>query len=71
MTRYKCLMCGYVYDPAVGDPHAGVAAGTPFEELPDEWVCPECGVGKDEFKPWLGLRSPGSVPPGHYGSSDN
>ncbi|GAH71630.1 unnamed protein product [marine sediment metagenome] len=51
MKKYKCLMCGYIYDPAVGDPDNGVAAGTAFEDLPDDWTCPECGVGKDEFEP--------------------
>lgn len=51
MKKYKCLMCGYVYDPAVGDPGNGVQAGTAFEDLPDDWVCPECGVGKDQFEP--------------------
>jgi len=51
MKKYKCLMCGYVYDPAVGDPDSGVEAGTAFEDLPNDWVCPECGAGKDEFEP--------------------
>ena len=51
MKKYKCLMCGYIYDPAVGDPDNGVKAGTAFEDLPDVWVCPECGAGKDEFEP--------------------
>lgn len=51
MKKYKCLICGYVYDPAVGDPDSGVETGTAFEDLPDDWVCPECGVGKDEFDP--------------------
>ena len=51
MKKYVCDVCGYVYDPAVGDPDDGVAAGTPFDKLPDEWVCPECGAGKSEFSP--------------------
>jgi len=51
MKKYKCLMCGYIYDPAVGDPDNGVEAGTVFEDLPDDWVCPDCGAGKDEFEP--------------------
>jgi rubredoxin len=51
MKKYKCLMCGYVYDPEVGDPDNGVEAGTAFEDLPDGWVCPECGAGKNEFEP--------------------
>ena len=51
MKKYKCLMCGYIYDPAVGDPDNNVKAGTAFEDLPGDWVCPECGAGKDEFEP--------------------
>lgn len=51
MKKYKCLVCGYVYDPTVGDPENGVEAGTAFEDLPDDWVCPKCGAGKDEFEP--------------------
>ncbi|MEI6436594.1 MAG: rubredoxin [Bacteroidota bacterium] len=47
--KYKCAICGYIYDPAVGDPASGIAPGTPFEEIPDDWVCPICGVGKGDF----------------------
>jgi len=50
MKKYECLACGYVYNPEVGDPDSGIAPGTPFEELPDDWVCPECGVGTDMFE---------------------
>jgi len=50
MEKWECLVCGYVYDPAKGDPDNGVPPGTKFEDLPDEWVCPECGVTKDNFK---------------------
>jgi len=50
MKKYKCTICGYVYDPVVGDPDNGVKEGTAFENLPDDWVCPECGAGKDEFE---------------------
>ena len=50
MAKYKCTVCGYIYDPELGDPDNGVAPGTPFEELPDDWVCPVCGVGKSEFE---------------------
>ena len=50
MMKYKCTVCGYIYDPELGDPDGGVAPGTPFEEIPDDWVCPICGVGKSEFK---------------------
>ncbi|RZN63195.1 rubredoxin [Methanonatronarchaeum sp. AMET6-2] len=50
MDKYICTVCQYVYDPAEGDPEGGVEPGTPFEELPDDWVCPDCGVGKDMFE---------------------
>lgn len=50
MTKYVCSVCGYVYDPAEGDPDNGVAPGTPWEEVPEEYVCPLCGVGKDMFE---------------------
>ncbi len=49
MDKYVCDVCGYVYDPAKGDPDNGVNPGTPFDKLPADWVCPECGVGKDSF----------------------
>ena len=49
MDKYVCEVCGWVYDPAVGHPEHGIEPGTPFEEIPDDWVCPLCGVGKDEF----------------------
>jgi rubredoxin/flavin reductase (DIM6/NTAB) family NADH-FMN oxidoreductase RutF len=50
MKKYVCQVCGYVYDPAAGDPDNGVPAGTPFEKLPADWVCPVCGAGKDQFE---------------------
>jgi flavin reductase (DIM6/NTAB) family NADH-FMN oxidoreductase RutF/rubredoxin len=50
MDKYVCTVCGYVYDPAKGDPESGIAAGTAFEDLPDDWVCPICGAGKDAFE---------------------
>ncbi|HBL18075.1 MAG TPA: rubredoxin [Elusimicrobia bacterium] len=50
MDKYKCTVCDWVYDPAVGDPTQGVKPGTKFEDLPDTWICPECGVGKDQFE---------------------
>ena len=50
MKTYQCKPCGYIYDPAVGDPDNGVPAGTTFEELPEDWTCPICGVGKDMFE---------------------
>ncbi len=49
--KWQCTICGYIYDPAVGDPENGIKAGTAFEDLPDSWVCPDCGVGKDSFEP--------------------
>jgi rubredoxin len=49
MNKYECGPCGYVYDPAVGDPENQIAPGTAFEELPDDWVCPLCGAGKEDF----------------------
>ena len=49
MKKYVCDVCGYVYDPAVGDPTNGVAPGTAFEDIPDTWVCPDCGAGKADF----------------------
>jgi len=50
MEKYVCIPCGYVYDPEVGDPDNDIEPGTPFEELPEDWVCPVCGAGKDEFE---------------------
>ena len=51
LMKYRCLLCSYIYDPAVGDPDNGVAPGTAFDDIPDTWVCPECGAGKDQFEP--------------------
>ena len=51
MKKYVCSVCGYVYDPEVGDPDNGIAPGTPFEELPDDWTCPLCMEGKEVFEP--------------------
>ena len=48
-TRYCCKICGYVYKESVGDPGIGIAPGTKWEDLPDDWTCPVCGVGKDQF----------------------
>lgn len=50
MKRYVCTICAYVYDPAEGDPDNGIEPGTPFEDIPGDWLCPECGVGKDMFE---------------------
>lgn len=51
MKKYRCLVCEYVYDPQNGDPDTGISPGTSFEDLPDDWLCPVCGVGKDQFEP--------------------
>ncbi len=50
MVKYVCNICSYVYDPEQGDPDAGIEPGTTFENLPDDWMCPECGAVKCEFK---------------------
>jgi len=50
MKKYECTACGYIYDPAVGDADGGIAPGTAFEDIPEDWVCPVCGVGKDMFE---------------------
>jgi rubredoxin len=50
MDKWKCTVCGYIYDPEVGDPDTGIAPGTLFENIPDTWVCPVCGAGKDAFE---------------------
>ena len=50
MAKYRCTVCGYIYDPQAGDPDNGVNPGTAFEDVADDWVCPECGVGKDMFE---------------------
>lgn len=49
MDKWECDVCGYVYDPSEGDSDGGIAPGTSFEDLPDDWVCPVCGAGKSEF----------------------
>lgn len=50
MEKWECMVCGYIYDPAKGDPDSGVKPGTPFEQLPADWVCPQCGAPKDMFE---------------------
>ena len=50
MDKYQCGPCGYVYDPEVGDPDGGIAPGTAFEDLPEDWCCPVCGGEKDMFE---------------------
>ena len=51
MKKYICTVCDWVYDPEVGDPEGGIAPGTAFEDIPEDWVCPVCGVGKEDFQP--------------------
>ncbi len=50
MVKYECTVCGYIYDPDLGDADGGIKPGTPFEEIPEDWVCPVCGASKDQFK---------------------
>jgi rubredoxin len=50
MDKWVCTVCGYIYDPAVGDPDGGIPPNTPFEDLPEDWVCPVCGAAKSEFE---------------------
>ena len=50
MAKYECVVCGWVYDEEKGDPDSGVAAGTKWDELPDDWVCPMCGASREEFE---------------------
>ena len=50
MTKYVCTVCGYVYDPEVGDPDNNINPGTSFQDIPEDWVCPLCGGGKDQFE---------------------
>jgi rubredoxin len=50
MKKYRCKVCGFIYDQETGDPSTGISAGTPFEELPDDWCCPLCGVTKEDFE---------------------
>ena len=50
MSKWECTICGYIYDPSEGDPQSGIEPGTPFEELPQDWVCPVCGAPKTAFE---------------------
>jgi rubredoxin len=51
MTKWACTPCGYVYDPELGDPENGVPPGTPWPDVPDDWLCPDCSLGKEFFAP--------------------
>ncbi len=48
--KYRCIVCNHIYDPEEGDPEGGIPPGTPFEKIPDTWVCPECGASKEDFE---------------------
>ena len=50
MQKFQCTICGYVYDPVEGDPDSGIKPGTPFEDIPEDWYCPVCGVTKADFE---------------------
>ena len=50
MKKYVCVVCGYIYDPEIGDPDNGVEAGVAWEDVPEDWLCPLCQVGKDQFE---------------------
>jgi rubredoxin len=50
MNKYRCTVCGYIYDPEKGDPESDIEPGTSFDDLPEDWVCPLCGASKDEFE---------------------
>lgn len=52
MQRYICTACDYIYDPALGDEDSGIIPGTAFEDIPEDWTCPDCGVGKEDFEPY-------------------
>jgi rubredoxin len=51
MQKYVCQVCGYIYDPENGDPDSGIEPGTSFDDIPDDWVCPQCGAKKSQFEP--------------------
>ena len=50
MKKYECMMCGYIYDEALGDPDEGIAPGTAWEDIPEDWYCPDCGATKEDFE---------------------
>ncbi|WP_281783830.1 rubredoxin [Sinimarinibacterium flocculans] len=50
MARYECVICGHIYDEELGDPETGIAPGTRWEDIPDDWMCPDCGAGKDSYE---------------------
>ena len=52
MKKYICTVCDYIYDPAIGDPDSGIEPGTAFEDISEDWECPDCGVSKEDFEPF-------------------
>ena len=50
MKKYECMMCGYIYDESLGDPDEGIAPGTAWEDIPEDWYCPDCGATKEDFE---------------------
>ena len=50
MKKYECMMCGWIYDEALGDPDEGIAPGTTWEDIPEDWYCPDCGASKEDFE---------------------
>ena len=50
MSKWECIICGYIYDETLGDPDSGLEAGTKWEDVPGDWYCPDCGVGKEDFE---------------------
>lgn len=50
VARYECVICGHIYDEDLGDPETGIAPGTRWEDIPDDWMCPDCGAGKDSYE---------------------
>jgi len=54
MDKWRCTVCDYIYDPSEGDSENGISPGTLFEDLPEDWVCPVCGIGKELFEPYTG-----------------
>ena len=67
MEKYVCEVCEWVYDPAIGDPENGIEPGTSFEDLPEDWVCPVCGVGKEEFRNAAGAEVHSPAPVSYIG----
>lgn len=63
MARWRCALCGFIYNPPTGDPENGVPPGTPFEKVPEDWTCPECAARKSQFEKFEGGGNKGQTPP--------